>query len=45
MQTTIDHSAAIRELVDAHKIMLVGAIHTIRTGEVEFFDKNGKKID
>ena len=44
MQTTINNSTAIQALLNAHTIMLVGAMHNIRTGEIQFFDKTGKNI-
>lgn len=44
MQYVMDNSEAIKSLLQQNQIRLVGAMHDIRTGEVQFFDKSGKSI-
>lgn len=44
MRYVLNNSSVIRNLVDEHAIILVGAMHHIRTGKVNFFDIHGKTI-
>ena len=44
MQLILKNSSTIRNLIDEKKIMLVGAMHNISTGKVDFFSLNGKQI-
>lgn len=44
MQYVMDNSEAIKKLLQQNQIRLLGAMHDIRTGEVQFFDKSGKRI-
>lgn len=37
----LSKSKTIRGLVEAHKVIIVGAMHNIKTGQVEFFDQKG----
>ena len=41
MHHVISHSHDIADLVNDHKIMLVGAMHDLKTGKVSFFDSQG----
>jgi len=44
LQYVQDNSHAIAQMVKDKQIGLVGAIHNITTGEVVFFDTNGKLL-
>ena len=45
MHYIMQHSAIIAKLVYQKKIMLVGAMHNLADGKVQFFDINGKDIN
>ncbi len=44
MHYVISHSHDIADLVNDHKIMLVGAMHNLKTGKVFFFDSQGAAV-
>lgn len=44
MHTILNNNNEIANLVKQHKVMLVGAMHNLSTGQVNFFDINGKPI-
>ncbi len=39
-----ENSPVIRDLVQNQKVLVVGAMHHLATGEVTFFDENGKEL-
>ncbi|MDF1654635.1 MAG: carbonic anhydrase [Coxiellaceae bacterium] len=41
MQALLKNSKALANMVDQHKILLVGAMHNIKTGKVDFFNLKG----
>lgn len=45
MQALHQNSPALADMISKNKIMLVGAMHNIKTGKVDFFDKDGKAVD
>lgn len=44
MENIVQKSPKINELLKDKKIALVGAMHDLKTGKVEFFDRNGQPI-
>lgn len=44
MQDLMKDCPALSEMVTSKQIMLVGAMHDLKTGKVSFFDINGKNI-
>jgi len=44
MADILKQSSVVRNLVAQHKVLLVGAMHNIKTGKVTFFDKSGQAI-
>ncbi len=44
LASVYQHSRIIRDLVDKKSIQLVGAMQDLKTGQVEFFDRTGKKL-
>lgn len=44
MHYVIGHSHEIAKLISTHRVMLVGAMHDLKTGKVTFFDINGRAL-
>jgi carbonic anhydrase len=44
IKDTKEHSSIIQDLVKNKQVMIVGAMHDLKTGKVEFFDENGNEI-
>lgn len=44
MQNALFKSTALREMNDSGDVLLVGALHNIKTGEVAFFDIDGEAL-
>ena len=44
MRVVIETSDKLRELIDAGKVLLVGALYDVGTGKVEFFEEDGSKV-
>ncbi|MDF1760834.1 MAG: carbonic anhydrase [Coxiellaceae bacterium] len=43
MRALLQNSKSLAKMVDQHKILLVGAMHDIKTGQVDFFNIDGSK--
>ena len=42
IEDILQTSSTIKSLVDEKKVLIVGGIYDVKTGHVDFFDKNGK---